>query len=282
LHVARLHGRCESEGWRLRKDGTRFWAQATVTALTDDTGGVRGYAKLTRDVTERKQADEDLRSYATRLISTSRRLLTVQEAERRRLAGDLHDHVGPNLTALGIKLELLEEKMSAESRSASAGLVVDAKALLRETTVAIRYVMSELRPQDLADYGLVAALHGLSRTFSRRAGIAIDAKDLGDAVHLPASVELAMYRIAQETLNNAGKYSRANRVTMRLDREGGVTALEIRDDGIGFDRTQIEAKQGEAGWGLIIMRERAEAVGARFELEAKPEEGVRVRVTYSG
>jgi signal transduction histidine kinase len=182
---------------------------------------------------------------------------------------------------LGIKLELLEERMSAESRSASAGLVADAKALLRETVVAIRNVMGELRPQDLADYGLVAALHGMGRTFSRRTGIAIDTKGLDDAVHLPASVELAMYRIAQETLNNAGKYSRATAVRMRLGREAGPAVLDIRDDGIGFDRAKIEAK-GETGWGLMIMRERAEAVGARFELEAKPEEGVCVRVTYSG
>jgi len=280
LRIAAAEGRFDSEDWRIRKDGTRFWAHAIITALKDDDGEVRGYAKVTRDINDRKRAEEDLRSYANRLMSTSRRLLEVQEAERRRLAGELHDRVAPNLAALGMKLELLEGHLSAESSAAAAEVIEDSKALLQETVAAARAVMGELRPQVLVDYGLVAALRAMAGGFSRRTGIDAAVEGVDGANRLPQTVELAFFRIAQEALNNVGKHSRARRVSMRYAESGGLATLDIDDDGIGFDRGQPEANAADAGWGLIIMRERAEAVGARFTLATNPGQGVRVRVAY--
>jgi PAS domain S-box-containing protein len=280
LRTAVAEGRFDSEDWRIRKDGTRFWAHATITALKDDDGEVRGYAKVTRDINDRKRAEEDLRSYANRLMSTSRRLLEVQEAEKRRLAGELHDRVGPNLTALGMKLELLDGHLSAQSPAAVGGLIEDSKALLQETVAAARAVMGELRPQVLVDYGLVAALRAMAGGFSRRTGIDAAVEGVDGANRLPQTVELAFFRIAQEALNNIGKHSRARSVSMRYAESGGLVTLDIDDDGIGFDRGQPEENAADAGWGLIIMRERAEAVGARFSLATNPGQGVRVRVAY--
>lgn len=279
LRAARRDGRLECEGWRLRKDGQRFWASVVITPMLDAQGGLRGYLKITRDMTERKQAEEDLRSYANRLLSTSRRLLEVQEAERRRLAGDLHDRVGPNLTALGIRLELLESGMSAESRAACAAVIEDCKTLLQETVDATRAVMGELRPQVLVDYGLVAALRVMASGFARRTGIHTTVQEADGAKRLPHTVELAMFRIAQEALNNVGKHSRAKRVEMRYATQDGVAALEIHDDGIGFRGGHLEHAAADSGWGLIIMRERAEVVGARLTLETNPGRGVHVRVS---
>lgn len=278
LSAALREGYLQCEGWRLRKDGQRFWANVVITPMFDAGSRLRGYLKITRDMTERKQAEEDLRSYANRLMSTSRRLLEVQEAERRRLAGELHDRVGPNLAALGMKLELLDGGLSAESRAAVAGMIEDSKALLQETVAATRAVMGELRPQVLVDYGLVAALRAMASGFSRRTGIEAAVEGMDGANRLPQSVELAFFRIAQETLNNVGKHSRAHRVNLRYADSGALATLDIDDDGIGFDRGHPEA--ADAGWGLIIMRERAEAVGARFTLATNPGQGVRVRVAY--
>jgi PAS domain S-box-containing protein len=279
LRAARREGHLECEGWRLRKDGQRFWASVVIAPMLDAQGGLRGYLKITRDMTERKQAEEDLRSYANRLMSTSRRLLGVQEAERRRLAGDLHDRVGPNLTALGIRLELLENGMSAESRAACAAVIEDCKALLQETVDATRAVMGELRPQVLVDYGLVAALRAMASGFARRTGIHATVHGADGAKRLAHTVELAMFRIAQEALNNVGKHSRAKSVAMRYATQNGIATLEIHDDGIGFKSGRLEHAAADSGWGLIIMRERAEVVGARLTLEANPGRGVHVRVS---
>jgi PAS domain S-box-containing protein len=279
LRAAQREGRLECEGWRLRKDGQRFWASVVITPMLDAQGGLHGYLNITRDMTERKQAEEDLRSYANRLLSTSRRLLEVQEAERRRLAGDLHDRVGPNLTALGIRLELLESGMSAESRAACAAVIEDCKTLLQETVDATRAVMGELRPQVLVDYGLVAALRVMASGFARRTGIHTTVQEADGAKRLPHTVELAMFRIAQEALNNVGKHSRAKRVEMQYATQDGVALLEIHDDGIGFRSGHLDHAAADSGWGLIIMRERAEVVGARLTLETNPGRGVHVRVS---
>jgi signal transduction histidine kinase len=96
---------------------------------------------------------------------------------------------------------------------------------------------------------------------------------------LAHTVELAMFRIAQEALNNVGKHSRAKSVAMRFATQYGIATLEIHDDGIGFKSGRLEHAAADSGWGLIIMRERAEVVGARLSLEANPGRGVHVRVS---
>ena len=280
LRIAATVTRFEAETWRVRKDGTHYWAHVIVTPVRDEDGNLLGYAKITHDISERKRAEEDLRSYAARLLATSRRLLQVQEAERRRLAGELHDRVGPNLTALGINLELLEGSLNAESATAASGVIEDSKVLLRETVATTRAVMGELRPQVLADYGLLAALRGMAAGFSGRTGIEVKVLGPDAATRLPRAVELALFRIAQEALNNVGKHSHARSVELRCAETGGLATLEIFDDGIGFDRERVEPSTDDSGWGLIIMRERAEAVGAHFVLEASPGRGVRLRVEY--
>lgn len=280
LRSAATAGRFEAEAWRMRKDGTQYWAHVIVAPMRDEDGNLRGYAKITHDISERKRAEEDLRSYAARLVATSRRLLEVQEAERRRLAGELHDRVGPNLTALGIKLELLESGLGVESASAASGVIEDSKVLLQETVAATRAVMGELRPQVLADYGLLAALRGMAAGFSRRTGIEVKVQGPDAASRLPQAVELAMFRIAQEALNNIGKHSRARRAQMRYAVMDGLATLDIVDDGVGFDRSRVESSADGSGWGLIIMRERAEAVGAHLTLQANPGRGVGVRIDY--
>lgn len=280
LRTAALEGLFQGEGWRLRKDGSRFWAQSTITALRNEAGELRGFAKITRDISDRKRAEEDLRSYSARLLFTSRRLLDIQESERRRLASDLHDHVGPNLTALGLNLELLEDSLNAGAQSAAEGVIHESRRLLQATAGALRGVMSELRPQVLADYGLMAALRTLADGFSHATGIEILVRGTDGSKRLPDNVELAMFRIAQEALNNVAKHSRAGRAEIGLADAGELAVMEIRDDGAGFDRNLLEAQPGTSGWGLIIMRERAEVAGARFSLEAAPGRGVLVRVEY--
>jgi PAS domain S-box-containing protein len=280
LQFASIQGRYESEGWRVRKNGSQFWAHIIVTPLLDETGKPRGFSEITHDITERKRAEEDLHSYADRLKVTSRRLVEVQEAERRLLARELHDRVGQNLTALGINLSLVASGLPAGSKPELAARLEECGSLVEGTVDAMRNVMAELRPHALDDYGLPAALRSLATGFSRRTGIRVAFEGGAPAADLPKPVDLAMFRIAQEALNNVAKHSNAQRVEIAIRRANGLATLSVRDDGVGFDPKRIERSNREAGWGLLIMRERAEAVGAQFSLKAGLHAGVQVLVEY--
>jgi PAS domain S-box-containing protein len=280
LEFAAIQGRYESEGWSVRKDGSRFWAHVIVTRLLDESGNLRGFSRITHDITERRRAEEDLHGYADRLRVTSRRLVEVQEAERRLLAGELHDRVGQNLTALGLNLSIVASGLPAEDYPELAARLEESSLLVEGTVDAMRNVMAELRPHALDDYGLPAALRSLASSFSKRTGIQVAFQGDAPAADLPKPVDLAMFRIAQEALNNVAKHSRADRVEIAVKRVNGLATLSVRDNGVGFDPKRIGASDSEAGWGLLIMRERAEAVGADFSLHAEPDAGVQVLVEY--
>ncbi|HEY6721466.1 MAG TPA: PAS domain S-box protein, partial [Burkholderiales bacterium] len=280
LQFASIQGRYESEGWRVRKNGSRFWAHVIVTPLLDESGKSRGFSEITHDITERKRAEEDLHSYADRLKTTSRRLVEVQEAERRLLARELHDRVGQNLTALGINLSIVAGGLPAGAKPELAARLEECGVLVEGTVDAMRNVMAELRPHALDDYGLPAALRSLATGFSRRTGIQVAFEGGSPGSDLPKPVDLAMFRIAQEALNNVAKHANAQRVEIAVRRANGHATLSVRDDGVGFDPQRIDTPRPDAGWGLLIMRERAEAVGARFSLKAGPNSGVQVVVDY--
>lgn len=281
LQFASIQGRYESEGWRVRKNGTQFWAHVILTPLLDETGKLRGFSEIVHDITDRKRVEEDLHSYADRLKTTSRRLVEVQESERRLLATELHDRVGQNLTALGINLSIVAGGLPPGTKPELAARLEDCGSLVEGTVDAMRDVMAELRPHALDDYGLPAALRSLATGFSRRTGIQVAFEKEGRGADLPKPVDLAMFRIAQEALNNVAKHANAKRVEIAIRRKNGSAILSVRDNGIGFDPQRIDGPRAEAGWGLLIMRERAEAVGAQFSLKAGPNSGVQVLVEYN-
>jgi PAS domain S-box-containing protein len=277
IEVAAREGRFEGEDWRVRKDGSTFWAHVVLTPLRDEEGRLRGFSNITHDVTKRRRAEDDLRSYAQRIQSMSRRLVHTQESERRLLAQELHDRVGQNLTALGLNVRLIANAMSPESMEQCGGRIEECVGLLEATVDAIRNVMGELRPQVLDEYGLVAALRSHAAAFSRRTGIAVSIAG-DEACEFPKSADLAIFRIAQEALNNVVKHAQASRVELAFSAQDGVVRLVIQDDGAGFSAKP--ADNADPGWGILIMRERAETVGARLTVESNPGQGVRLQVEY--
>jgi PAS domain S-box-containing protein len=280
LQYALTHGRYEGEGWRLRKSGARFWAHVIVTPLFDETGELRGFSKITHDITDRQRVEEDLRSYAERLRVTSGRLADIQETERRVLAGELHDRVGPNLTALGLNISLIAHGLAHDERPELVERLEESSALVRYTIEAIRNVMEELRPHALDDYGLLAALRPLAVQFHKRTGIRVTVSGEDFSVQAPKPVVIALFRIAQEALNNVAKHSQANKALVGLTKTDGRITLTIEDDGVGMEAMQPATAKSEQGWGQMIMRERAEAVSARFAIGASELGGVRIVVEY--
>jgi two-component system sensor histidine kinase UhpB len=156
--------------------------------------------------------------------------------------------------------------------------VVDSAALLESTMDAVENVMSELRPPMLDDHGLAAALDWHARKFSRRTGIAV-VVHAGEPATQPApQVQIALFRIAQEALNNIAKHAGARHAEIALDQESGDCVMSVRDDGIGFDVGENASDKLKTGLGMVTMRERSQAVGGRFEVQALPELGTRLTV----
>jgi PAS domain S-box-containing protein len=259
-----------------RADGTLgHWL--TVKFPFADASGAIGIAGFAIDVTARIDAEEKAQRYAEDVRSLVNRLVQAQEAERRRVADELHDLIGQNLTALGLDLQALKQQLAAAKGDGVAGPRLDTMATLVETTIdAIRGVMTDLRPPALEEFGLVPALRWYASVFSQRTGIKVATQASGRARRLSRDAELALFRIVQEALTNAAKHSGGTSVKIAI-RYGDELRLTVEDDGRGFVDGAGARVTKRGGFGLTTMRERAEAFGGRFRIEF-PGRGTRIVV----
>jgi PAS domain S-box-containing protein len=216
-----------------------------------------------------------LAKHREQLRFLTKRLLEAEESERRLLARELHDQAGRNLTALGLNLNILSNYLSPEGKA----LLNDSLSLLEETTRQIREVMVELRPPTLEQYGLAAALRFCADQFSKRTRLPV-VDNIQLAGRLPPTVENAFFRITQEALNNIAKHAEATQAILVLEEKESVVRLSISDDGKGFDPAGITQQQPETKWGLLSMRERAIAVGARLDVKAQTGKGTEILVEW--
>jgi signal transduction histidine kinase len=270
-----------------------------VVSLLRDEGGTHiGFVKVARDLTERKQWEDALQqahaalearvadrtaelAAANRALDTElterrqaeaqvrglmRRLLSVQEDERRRIARDLHDHLGQQVAALSLGVEAVLQSADGNARLRAA--VNDIRATISKLDRDLDFVTWELRPATLDDFGLVVTLRDFVREWSKEFGIAAQfhAGALGD-VNLPRDAEINLYRIAQEALNNTYKHAAATQVDVILERRDQDLVLVLEDNGHGF-APKAESASGNGGLGLVGMHERAAFIGGTLELES--------------
>jgi len=204
------------------------------------------------------------------------RLAEVEEAERYRLARELH--VGQSLTVLGLNLSRAQRLLTPGLGDKLHSYLAESLDLVYQTVDMIRDVMAKLRPPLLDDFGLLAALRWYGVLLARRTGIAFSIKGCEPAPRLPISVELPLFRIAQEALTNVAKHAQASQVTIIEEEEGGLVRLVIADNGVGFHLPDLDRFEDRPHWGLMTMRERAAAVGGQCRIESRPGEGTRVVV----
>jgi signal transduction histidine kinase/ActR/RegA family two-component response regulator len=226
------------------------------------------------------------------LLAQARRLAEVEEAERRRLARELHDRVGQNLTALGINLSIAANQLPPDASDKVRARISDCLALLTDAMGDIRNLMTDLWPSVLDDYGLLAALHWYCQRFTSSTEIATTVIGGELTPRLPLSIETALFRITQEALTNVAQHALADQVTVTFEVEAAHVRLTVADNGIGFDPVQqnqpLEPTRGsestrpvwerDAGWRLSTMRERAAMIGGRLRVESAPGDGVRIIV----
>jgi two-component system, NarL family, sensor histidine kinase UhpB len=200
---------------------------------------------------------------------SGRRAMLAQEAERRRVASDLHDEIGQSLTALVLQLKQAANRECPDT-AALRELVASAEQILAE----VRSVARRLRPEALDDLGLRSALLALAERLEEAGGLSVHVRIAPDLPSLPAAVELVIYRVAQESLTNVLRHADARHARVELRLDSHTLILEVVDDGCGFD---VAAEHPDGG--VLGMRERGLLVGGRITLESQPSEGTRVRLT---
>jgi PAS domain S-box-containing protein len=310
MKTAREAGSAEDERWHVRKDGSLFFASGMQTALYDEDGKHTGYAKIARDLTERVTFQDELQeakdnlevrvvertnelnesNEALRLeviehiaseklrVALLRKIVRTQEDERKRIAREIHDHIGQQMTALQLNLKLIRDE--CEKDSALSNHLALLQSIADRIDSDVDFLAWELRPSVLDDLGLHAALNKFVGEWSRHFGIPAEFENVGlDGQHLLAEIEINLYRIAQEALNNIYKHAEAKSVSVLLAKRDGQIALIIEDDGVGFEPTKKAVlTEDDRGLGLIGMKERAELVKGTFEIESSPGSGATVYV----
>jgi PAS domain S-box-containing protein len=285
LEVAEREGRFEDEGWRLRKDGSRFWANVVITAVRGQDGELLGFGKVTRDSTERmesqraldranqelrkeiverKSAEQKVAESERSLRSLSLHLLRSQDEERRRIGRDLHDSLGQILTAIKMNLESLVPGQTDTDRIARCVSLAD--NCIKE----IRTMSYLLYPPMLEELGLRSAVPWYLDGFAARSGIQVNFEVSEKFGRLPRDVELALFRVLQEALANVHRHSGSQIAYVKLLAEDGFSVLEVRDEGRGLpDKLASGSPAGHhfsSGVGLRGMDERMRQLRGRLEL----------------
>ena len=294
LKVAAKEGRFEDEGWRVRKDGSRFWANVIITAVHDETGKLIGFGKVTRDSTERmqaqralqreiaekQQAEMRLRESEKSLRDLSLHLLRTQDEERRRIGRDLHDSLGQSLAVLKMKLDSLVSAVGKRTDDEAADDVAQCIRLTEDSIKELRTVSYLLYPPMLEEMGLKSAIPWYLDGFSARSGIKTTLEVASDFTRLPRGAELALFRVFQESLTNVHRHSGSPTAEVRLFLKGGMGVLEVRDRGKGLPPGLLEESSqdwmGQLGVGLRGMNERMRQLGGTLELTST-KEGTTVR-----
>ncbi len=271
LAIAAAEGHAEDEGWRVRRDGSRFWANVIISAVHDASGTLIGFAKVTRDMTERRRLTE---LEHAREVSTQNQ--TARENEQKRIARELHDDLGQQLTALKMSVALLDARLQALGVS---------KEPLQEThelhtqidamATSLRRIAADLRPPLLDDLGLVAALEWMFEDFTRRYGVQVSARLVDDDLVFTEFAATAIFRIVQEALTNIARHAEANHVAVELIRAHGMCSIDIADDGVGVD---LDEAPRQKSFGLLGIRERVSQLNGTVSFHSAAGSGFRIAI----
>jgi PAS domain S-box-containing protein len=296
LEIALQSGRGEGESWLTRKNGARFYARWITNAVRTDGGEAIGFIKILRDETSRQESEDEERrrsEYAwdlveqqaratssalsrtnSELVDIGRRLLNVQEGERRRIARELHDHLAQRLALLAMGLDRLRQGLPgdlAQLRSDISSLQEQTASLSQD----VRDISHRLHPSILEHLGLVKALRALCDDYQRNRTAPVVFEAVEDGVTIPTETAAAFYRICEEALRNIQKHAGDVRVTVQVHAKSTHLQLRIQDEGPGFDPQGVNCAEH---LGLVSMLERASLVGAVCKCISRPGDGTTIQV----
>jgi PAS domain S-box-containing protein len=257
--------------YALRSDGTEFPVDASISQIT--IGGKKLYTVILRDISEEIRAKNNLEQSRKELRELTAALEYVQEEERKRIAQELHDDLGQQLTVLKMDASLIRSKLAPEQRDVLR-IAERLEGVLTRTVQSVRRISADLRPAMLDDLGLVPALEELVQHISQHSGLECRLAASED-LRVVDRLATPLFRVAQESLNNAVKHAQASRITVSLFEEDSRLVMRIEDDGKGI--TQDDRRKRKS-YGLIGMRERVYALGGEFEVRSRERAGTTVEV----
>jgi PAS domain S-box-containing protein len=252
--------------YRLRRhDGVHRWIMDTGVPRFLADGSFAGYIGCCIDINDQREAEKAR-------LELAGRLMTAQEAERTRIARELHDSIGQSIALLGIQMQRSGQPISSASdkRHPSAQELF---GKLKEIGTQVSQLSHQLHSSELEFLGLAVAVKSLCREFSEEYHIAVNCLCISVPADLANDISLCFLRVAQEALHNIAKHSQAARVQVLLVGTSSRLMLTIRDDGIGFDLNRVRPS---AGLGLISMRERLHLLGGDFAISSEPAHGTRI------
>jgi signal transduction histidine kinase len=261
--------------YRVIREGQTRWIQSRAGASPEGSRRVGRLAGCSVDITERKLAESELRTSNNALRALWANLQSVREAERARIAREIHDDLGQCLTVLKINLARLDGSLVKQGREAPATLK-NAIRQVDSALKAVRRIIAELHPVILDELGLGPALEWAVEEFSKHSGVPCLLEFDPGGVRLSKEQSAAVFRIVQESLTNIGRHARATRASVGIHSKGGLLELQVSDNGVGLDRHKLQKTDS---FGIAGMRERAVLMGASLDLESRPGDGTTVRLT---
>jgi PAS domain S-box-containing protein len=265
------HTDYEAEYRNLWPDASAHWIITRGRGSYDADGQPTRMLGVTHDITERKESEEARRQLL-------RQLVTAQEDERRRISRELHDQMGQHIVAIVLLVNSLKD--FSHSEPSTAARFAQLEDVAHQLSLQVDNLAWKLRPTELDDLGLHAALINYVGKWSKRyqAPVDIHSVSLGDR-RLASEIETAIYRIVQEALNNIIKHARATYISLILELRGNHAFVIIEDNGCGFDVEEVSAARGgQRRMGLLGMKERAALVGGTFNIESTPGAGTTIFV----
>jgi two-component system NarL family sensor kinase len=252
-------------------DGSLLPVQISIRPLGKNGSNRATIGMVVTDLTESRRNEEMLRTLTHRVVQ-------AQEAERGRVALELHDNITQLLCAALIRCQALADKLPASVGPAKKE-AIKLREMLGETAQEVERISRNLRPGVLEHLGLVEVLRATSSEFEKRTGISLNLDCAQLSGRLPTEIELTLYRILQEALKNVEKHARAHHVTVHLTKSGNIAQLTIKDDGGGFDPDSGPVQRnGRDGFGLLSMRERAAYVGGAFKVKSTGRTGTEIEI----
>jgi PAS domain S-box-containing protein len=252
-------------------DGSQMPVQISIRPLARNGLNRATISMVVTDLTETRRNEEMLRTLTHRVVQ-------AQEAERGRVALELHDTITQPLCAILIRCQTLAGILPARDGAAKVE-AIKLRELLGQTTEEVERISRDLRPGVLEHLGLVEVLRGASTEFAERTGVSLKLACVELTERLPADIELTLYRILQEALKNVEKHARARHMTVRLTKPDDIVQLTIKDDGVGFDPDHYSARRREKdGLGLLSMRERATYMGGVLKVKSGRHVGTKIEI----
>ncbi|HEY3252123.1 MAG TPA: response regulator [Ignavibacteria bacterium] len=224
---------------------------------------------------ERKRAEEEHQKLLEQRIR-SLSVVEAQENERRRISRELHDGLGQLLSAAKLNFGMIDF-MNNSNKEKTGEIVKQVDSIISKAIVEARRIAHDLRPTTLDDFGLIPALRILCQEFSKITGVKVKFQVSPTLERIDPKVEIAIYRIVQESFNNISKYAESSEVSLDLYRKDNHVYVRVKDNGKGFDPDNVtKNKKAGGGFGLINMRERAELVGGKVEIKSRPGQGTEL------